>query len=134
MVRWKVPSLANERSTGPFSQIKDLEPRGSSPMIVEQVKNKKSKYLKGTCFLVRWKGLEPPTYWFVASHSIQLSYQRTYAQLLCLDNITQKLKKCNTFFIIIGLILNILQEYLHKGEQFWGRDAFYSIPVFAFQG
>lgn len=29
------------------------------------------------CFaiLVRWKGLEPPTYWFVASHSIQLSYR-----------------------------------------------------------
>ena len=27
--------------------------------------------------LVRWKGLEPLTYWFVASHSIQLSYQRT---------------------------------------------------------
>lgn len=26
--------------------------------------------------LVRWKGLEPLTYWFVASHSIQLSYQR----------------------------------------------------------
>ena len=27
-------------------------------------------------FLVRRKGLEPLTYWFVASHSIQLSYQR----------------------------------------------------------
>ena len=27
-------------------------------------------------FLVRRKGLEPPTYWFVASHSIQLSYCR----------------------------------------------------------
>ena len=27
-------------------------------------------------FLVRRKGLEPPTYWFVASHSIQLSYRR----------------------------------------------------------
>ena len=27
--------------------------------------------------LVRRKGLEPPTYWFVASHSIQLSYRRT---------------------------------------------------------
>ena len=26
--------------------------------------------------LVRRKGLEPPTYWFVASHSIQLSYRR----------------------------------------------------------
>ena len=29
-----------------------------------------------SAFLVRWKGLEPLTYWFVASHSIQLSYQR----------------------------------------------------------
>ena len=28
--------------------------------------------------LARWKGLEPLTYWFVASHSIQLSYQREY--------------------------------------------------------
>ena len=26
--------------------------------------------------LARLKGLEPPTYWFVASHSIQLSYWR----------------------------------------------------------
>ena len=24
----------------------------------------------------RREGLEPPTYWFVASHSIQLSYRR----------------------------------------------------------
>lgn len=44
------------------------------------------------CFaiLVRWKGLEPPTYWFVASHSIQLSYQRIYVlHFLCSNNITQ---------------------------------------------
>lgn len=40
--------------------------------------------------LVRWKGLEPPTYWFVASHSIQLSYQRVYVlHFLCSNNITQ---------------------------------------------
>ena len=26
--------------------------------------------------MVRCKGLEPLTYWFVASHSIQLSYRR----------------------------------------------------------
>ena len=26
--------------------------------------------------MARWKGLEPPTFWFVAKHSIQLSYQR----------------------------------------------------------
>ena len=29
--------------------------------------------------MVRWKGLEPPTFWFVAKHSIQLSYQRIRA-------------------------------------------------------
>ena len=33
--------------------------------------------------MVRLEGLEPPTYWFVASHSIQLSYSRipSYRQL-----------------------------------------------------
>ena len=28
--------------------------------------------------MARLKGLEPLTYWFVASHSIQLSYKRRY--------------------------------------------------------
>ena len=32
--------------------------------------------MQNLIFLVRQKGLEPPTYWFVASHSIQLSYCR----------------------------------------------------------
>ena len=32
--------------------------------------------MQNLIFLVRQKGLEPPTYWFVASHSIQLSYRR----------------------------------------------------------
>ncbi len=45
-----------------------------------EIKQKKA-LKRSVCkaFLVRWKGLEPPTYWFVASHSIQLSYQRKLA-------------------------------------------------------
>ena len=31
---------------------------------------------KNASFMARLKGLEPLTYWFVASHSIQLSYRR----------------------------------------------------------
>ncbi len=27
-------------------------------------------------YMVRWEGVEPPTTWFVARYSIQLSYQR----------------------------------------------------------
>ena len=46
--------------------------RGSRPP------NTKNKDIRmDVLVLVRWKGLEPLTYWFVASHSIQLSYQRT---------------------------------------------------------
>ena len=32
--------------------------------------------------MARLKGLEPLTYWFVASHSIQLSYKRIFNTLL----------------------------------------------------
>lgn len=33
--------------------------------------------------MVRLKGFEPPTYWFVASHSIQLSYSRIPNRFSC---------------------------------------------------
>ena len=31
--------------------------------------------------MARWEGVEPPTFWFVARCSIQLSYQRGEAEL-----------------------------------------------------
>ena len=38
-----------------------------------------------TLVMVRLKGFEPPTFWFVAKHSIQLSYSRmSYFVLLSL--------------------------------------------------
>ena len=39
-------------------------------------KNQLNQNLVQLSAVVRRKGLEPPTYWFVASHSIQLSYRR----------------------------------------------------------
>ena len=73
-----VPSLSIERSTGPFSQIFSLCLKFghscSSPYNPKN--NKKSKVDKSTLdFLVRWKGLEPPTYWFVAA-KIWLKYSK----------------------------------------------------------
>ena len=46
----------------------------SSPFLAEKNKNRRADAL--LFLLVRRKGLEPPTYWFVVSHSIQLSYRR----------------------------------------------------------
>ena len=47
--------------------------------------------------LARLKGLEPLTYWFVASHSIQLSYRRMI--LFSPINIAKFKKKVKAFFI-----------------------------------
>ena len=37
---------------------------------------KRWTFMGMSIFLVRLKGFEPPTFWFVAKHSIQLSYSR----------------------------------------------------------
>ena len=98
---------------------------GSSPYNPKN--NKKAiryKYLMA--FLVRWKGLEPPTYWFVASHSIQLSYQRVYVlHFLCFNTITQIKSKCNTFFIFCKDYLKyIFRVYHRRVLQVQGKGAF----------
>ena len=44
---------------------------------LSQTKNK-SEQSELCSDVVRPEGLEPPTFWFVAKHSIQLSYERTF--------------------------------------------------------
>ena len=53
-----------------------ISPQGV--LVPSNFKSKKATRLGGFC-LARLKGLEPLTYWFVASHSIQLSYRRIHA-------------------------------------------------------
>ena len=45
---------------------------GKKPMATKA----KAPAFAGAFALVRLKGFEPPTFWFVAKHSIQLSYSR----------------------------------------------------------
>ena len=57
-------------------------------------------------FLARWEGLEPPTFWFVAKHSIRLSYQRKCCQYSDRHNILSQLNpKVKQIFHILKNIL-----------------------------
>ena len=73
---WYVGSLqAKTRQWHIFSQQSPF-PRGRRlRRAIGNAQNKTPQDLSCGA-LVRRKGLEPPTYWFVASHSIQLSYRR----------------------------------------------------------
>ena len=66
------------------------------------------------------------TVWFVASHSIQLSYQRIYVlHFLCFNTITQIKSKCNTFFIFCKDYLKyIFRVYHRRVLQVQGKGAF----------
>ena len=57
-----------------------------------------SSYQNWCPVMVRRKGLEPPTYWFVASHSIQLSYRRIPRFHQRLSIIAHEEEKCKHFF------------------------------------
>ncbi len=47
----------------------------SLPLVYQNLKQKRHPLGCLSC-LARGEGLEPPTFWFVAKHSIRLSYQR----------------------------------------------------------
>ena len=55
--------------------------RGLPPASLHHAVNDKRhiSYADVPFALARLKGLEPLTYWFVASHSIQLSYKRNFS-------------------------------------------------------
>ena len=53
-------------------------------------------------FLVRLKGFEPPTFWFVAKHSIQLSYSR-----ICFSQLSHN----NTLLREMQAIFSIFSEF-----------------------
>ena len=68
--------------------------------------------MKGPDLLVRRKGLEPLTYWFVASHSIQLSYRRI-PHISCSHIIAQFPPVCKCFFQKIKKIFYVRSAQLH---------------------
>ena len=99
---WTLPRT-KKVSTGHFFTH---PPGGPSFRVPRYIK--KSRYPNGYLdFLVRRKGLEPPTYWFVASHSIQLSYRRIDASLNALAyNSTWYYKMQALFWKKLKFLLN----------------------------
>ena len=72
-----LPTITSYVSPLPTKSLTLWGPRNKEYSRTLSQHNKNEEHSKEhSSFLVRWKGLEPPTYWFVASHSIQLSYWR----------------------------------------------------------
>ena len=59
--------------------------------------------------MARWKGLEPLTYWFVASHSIQLSYRRVYGA----DD------EARTRYLHLGKVALYQMSYIRKCKAYY---------------
>ena len=76
--------------------------------------------------LVRRKGLEPPTYWFVASHSIQLSYRRICNRLSLLlkyYNILQS--KMQVFFDYYMIKCGLIEHVVKLLPDFYVRSTIF---------
>ena len=58
--------------------------------------------------MARRKGFEPPTFWFVAKHSIQLSYRRIYELLQAADIILSQQSSIVKHFIATLYVSDVL--------------------------
>ena len=68
--------------------------------------------------MVRSEGFEPPTFWFVAKHSIQLSYARI--DFVDIFILTQK-KKFSSFLLLLFLNGNIINLSISKYDNLYLR-------------
>ena len=76
-----VPKQAQENALHPGTSGGGTGPGGLPPASLHHAANDKRhiSHADVPFALARLKGLEPLTYWFVASHSIQLSYKRNFS-------------------------------------------------------
>lgn len=97
-----------QRENGDFTSIK----RSAQKPPYRQQKNLGVTEVFGAAsfcshFMACLEGFEPPTYWFVASHSIQLSYRHTFPTLIIISQIFMYV---NVFFVLRTKLCKILKK------------------------
>ena len=110
VARWKgLEGLRPSHSLCSLTRLCSASPRGGSSPLAFRYKIKNSTTDVVLFLMARWKGLEPLTYWFVASHSIQLSYQREYGA----DD------EARTRYLHLGKVALYQMSYIRKCKKYY---------------
>ena len=71
--------------------------------------------------MARWEGVEPPTSWFVAKRSIQLSYQRAKKAYYHDASVPRQLGILLYRFLLKKNLMQVILQLLHRRLAFCNK-------------